>query len=495
MDVKGQFIHGEFVTDNPAQRQPIIEPATGETIGELGFANDKQIEAAIDSASQAFPGWSQTSANKRAQILYRFKYLLEKNQSKIAQAVTREHGKTIEDAKGSVARGLEVVEHNCGIANMLSGQFSSNVASNIDCMTFRQPLGVCAGISPFNFPVMVPLWMMMPAIACGNTFILKPSEQVPTAPLMLMELLKEAGLPEGVVNLVQGDKHSVDILTSDSRIQAVTAVASTPVAKAIYERGITHGKRAHTFGGAKNHCLVAPDANIEQTAKAISGAAFGAAGERCMALSVAVVVGDEMADKLVQVIKADCAKLRVGNGLEADTDIGPLISQAHWQRVNNYIGLGVEEGANLVFDGREQQHSCGFYLGPSIFDNVNSNMRIYQEEIFGPVLCIIRVKSFAEGVELINQHQYGNGTAIFTHDGYLARRYMNEVQAGMVGINIPIPVPVAQHPFGGWKHSVFGDTNMHGHESVHFYTKLKTVTSRWPKDEAHLQNAYVMPTH
>lgn len=490
----GQFINGEHILNDSAERLAILNPATTKTIGELEFATTEQVDNAVNSAKLAFETWSETPPLKRARILFKFKTLLEKHTDEIANIVTTEHGKTIEDAKGSVHRAIEVIEMNCGIAQTLKGDFSESVGRHIDTFTMRQPLGVCAGVSPFNFPVMVPTWMMVPAIACGNTFILKPSEQDPRAPIRLLELLHEAGLPEGVVNIVQGNKTVVEQLINHPDIKAMTAVASTPVARSIYETSIQQGKRAHTFGGAKNHCLVMPDANIEQAAQAISGAAFGAAGERCMALSVAVVIGDETADKLVEAVEKNMKTIKVGSGLEPDVEMGPLISETHLQKVKNYIQIGADEGATLRKDGREGTHPTpGFFLNPTLFDNVTESMRIYQEEIFGPVLSVVRVKTFDEGLSLINRHQFGNGTAIFTHDGYAARDFAHRVEAGMVGVNIPIPVPVASHPFGGWKHSVFGDTNMHGQESLHFYTKQKTITTRWIKDEV-TQSAYVMPT-
>lgn len=490
----GQFIDGKQCLDEASQQYDVINPATAAPTARIQFANKKNVDLAIESAKKAFPAWAATPALKRARVLFKFKSLLEKHTQSIAELVTEEHGKTIDDAKGSVQRAIEVVEMNCGIAAHLKGDYSESVANQIDTFTLRQPLGVCAGVSPFNFPVMVPAWMMIPAIACGNTFILKPSEKDPSAPTRLLELLHEAGLPDGVVNIVQGDKTVVDQLLHHPDIKAMTAVASTPVSKYIYETAITQGKRAHTFGGAKNHCLVMPDANISQAAQSIAGAAFGAAGERCMALSVAVVIGDDTADKLINQLTDEMKKIRVGNGLDKDIDMGPLISEQHLQKVKDYIQTGLNEGATLIKDGREGNHPTpGFFLNASLFDNVKEPMRIYQEEIFGPVLCIMRVKTFDEGLSLINRHQFGNGTAIFTHDGYAARDFSHRVQAGMVGINIPIPVPVASHPFGGWKHSVFGDTNMHGHESIHFYTKQKTVTAKWPKDEV-TQSAYVMPT-
>lgn len=490
----GQYIAGQHQNSVREQSLAIINPAIGEAVGNLYFASKQDVESAISSAQQAFESWSQTSPLKRARILFKFKALLEEHMDELATLVTNEHGKTIDDARGSVMRGIEVVEQNCAIASHLKGDYSESVGTDIDTHTLRQPLGVCAGVSPFNFPVMVPIWMMIPAIACGNTFILKPSEQTPSAPIRLVELLKEAGLPDGVVSILNGDKHIVDALIKDPRIKTMTAVASTPVAEYIYQESSKHGKRCHTFGGAKNHCLVMPDANITQAAKAITGAAFGAAGERCMALSVAVVIGDETGDKLVQAVQDEVKTIKVGPGLDQQNDMGPLVNKIHKEKVENYIQLGLDEGAKLLADGRNIfPTEPGYFVGPTLFDHVEESMRIYQEEIFGPVLCVIRVKSFDDAIDLINRHQFGNGSAIFTHDGYAARQYAHLVQAGMVGINIPIPVPVAYHPFGGWKRSVFGDTNMHGTESIKFYTKLKTITSKWIKDDI-TQNNFAMPT-
>jgi len=491
------WINGRsYQTSNEAS-QKIFNPATGQTIASVSFALPADCDWAIKSARNAFPLWADTPANKRAAILLEFRQLLKKNQKKLASLVTNEHGKTLEDAMGSVARGIEVVEHHCAISKQLAAQFSHEVASHIDCYSIRQPLGICAGVSPFNFPVMVPLWMIIPAIACGNTFILKPSEQNPAAPLYLMELLHEAGLPPGVVNCLQGDKDTVQYLLEQPDIAAFTAVASTPVAEYIYTKATANGKRAHTFGGAKNHAVVMPDADMDYAAKAIVGAAFGSAGERCMALSVLVCVGNETAKQLLGRLTPLVRAIRIDAGTEPNADMGPLISAAHKERVLRAINAGVEEGAELLIDGRDFSHAKyphGFYLGPCLFDKVKPNMSVYQNEIFGPVLVVMRVNDFEEGLGLVNAHQYGNGTAIFTKDGYSAREYSRRVQAGMVGVNIPIPVPVASHPFGGWKRSVFGDTNMHGEEGINFYTRRKTITSRWPFNVSQ-ESAFSMPTH
>ena len=476
------FIAGQFTQDTTKTAKAIYNPATGECIGRVPIADLVVCNQAVAAAKQAWLEWSHTTPTKRIQILLQFRTLLVENIPKLANLVTQEHGKTMEDARGSIARGIELIEFHCGLLAQLQGKFSANVSQQIDCHTFRQPLGVCAGVSPFNFPVMVPIWMMIPAIACGNTFVLKPSEQAPSASLYLFELFHAAGLPTGVVNCIHGDATTVEHLLAHPDIQALTAVASSQVAESIYQRAILTGKRAHTFGGAKNHAVIMPDADFSQVAKVLCGAAFGSAGERCMAISVIVAVGDDTASQLLQAFLPEIKKIKIGIGSDPHTDMGPLISQAHRQRVISAIDQGVEEGAKLLIDGRDYthpQHPQGFYLGPSLFDHVTENMSIYQNEIFGPVLVIIRVSNLEEAITLVNRNQYGNGTAIFTQNGYAARHYSHAVQVGMVGINIPIPVPIASHPFGGWKRSSFGDMAMHGEESVHFYTKSKTITTKW----------------
>lgn len=490
-------IGGQLVNETNTPLLPIFNPAYGEAIGNVSIASSATCDKAIASAKHAGIDWALTPAIKRARILFRFRELLEKNQNDLALIVTREHGKTLDDAKGSIARAIEVVELHCGLVNQLKGDFSSEVARHIDCHTLKQPLGVCVGVSPFNFPVMVPIWMMIPAIACGNTFILKPSEQNPSAPIRLLELLYEAGLPPGVVNCIQGDKTTVEYLLTHPDIAACTAVASTPVAQAIYTLATANGKRAHTFGGAKNHCVIMPDADLDQAASAIVGAAYGSAGERCMAISVVVAVGNQTADDLIAKMVPQIQAMRIDAGDVAGTDMGPLISNAHRQRVVAAIDKGIAEGAKLLIDGRTFKHPKnpnGFFLGPCLFDEVNTHMSLYQNELFGPVLIVVRVNDFEEALNLVNTHQYGNGTAIFTRDGFSAREYSQRVQVGMVGINIPIPVPIANHPFGGWKRSAFGDSNMHGDESIHFYTKRKTITSKWPVT-AVKESAFAMPTH
>jgi malonate-semialdehyde dehydrogenase (acetylating)/methylmalonate-semialdehyde dehydrogenase len=491
------YIGGELIHSTDTNFHTIHNPAQGEAIAKVHFATKALCDKAVATAKTAGIEWAMAPAIKRARILFKFRELMEKHQLELAQIVTREHGKTLDDAKGSVARGIEVVEFHCGLVNQLQGSFSPNVASHIDCQTLLQPLGVCMGVSPFNFPVMVPIWMIIPAIACGNTFILKPSEQDPSAPVRLLELLHDAGLPPGVANCLQGDKTTVDLLINHPDIMACTAVASTPVASHIYTTATALGKRAHTFGGAKNHAVVMPDADLENAANAIVGAAYGSAGERCMAISVVVAVGDRTADALIAKMTPQIKAMRIDAGDKVNTDMGPLISQAHQQKVLAAIEAGVKEGAQLIIDGRSfkhPHHPQGFYIGPCLFDSVQENMSVYQNEIFGPVLVIIRVASLEQAISLVNKNQYGNGTAIFTRDGFSAREYSQNVQVGMVGINIPIPVPIANHPFGGWKRSSFGDTNMHGKESIHFYTRRKTITSKWPNSEVS-ESAFIMPTH
>ncbi len=482
----------------------LYNPATGESIGVVGIAGASLCDQAIQSAQKAFLTWSQTTPSKRMQVLFRLREILLQHRDDLVSTVTREHGKTEEDARGSIARGIELIEFHCGLLSQSQGVWTPNVSQQIDCATMRQPLGVCAGASPFNFPVMVPLWMMIPAIAYGNTFILKPSEQTPSAANQLLDYFLQAGLPPGVLNIVHGDKTTVDYLLAHKGIAAFTAVASTPVAESIYQRATEKGKRCMTFGGAKNHAVVMPDASLEETAKALIGAAFGSAGERCMAISVAVVVGDAFADALVSELSARIKNIRVDAGFIAHADMGPLISAKHRERVLKLINEGVASGATLCVDGRGFTHPDypnGFYLGPCLFDNVTESMSIYQEEIFGPVLLIRRVDSFEEALALVNQNPYGNGTAIFTETGYYAREFAHRVNVGMVGVNIPIPVPIASHPFGGWKRSSFGDNAMHGSEGLHFYTKLKTITTRWTADAAsssqlkRTENLFSMPTH
>jgi malonate-semialdehyde dehydrogenase (acetylating)/methylmalonate-semialdehyde dehydrogenase len=490
-------LNGLLVRDTTTEGQAIYNPATGEAIGQVHFSSKTRCDETVALAKHAGVTWSRTPAIKRARVLFRFRDLLEKHHGDVARIITREHGKTLDDAKGSVSRAIELIELHCGLVNQLQGDFSSDVANGIDCCTLRQTLGVCAGVSPFNFPVMVPIWMMIPAIACGNTFILKPSEQTPSAPIRLLELLTEAGLPPGVANCLQGNKTTVEQLLAHPDVVAFTAVASTPVAQRIYSSATAYGKRAHTFGGAKNHCVVMPDADLDQAAGAIVGAAYGSAGERCMAISVVVTVGDQTAEGLIARMAPQIRAMHIDAGDMPDTDMGPLISHAHRKRVVAAVDKGVNEGARLIIDGRHFKHPQypkGFFMGPCLFDHVTEHMSVYQNEIFGPVLVLIRVQTFDEALALVNRHQYGNGTAIFTRDGFWAREYSQQVHVGMVGINIAIPVPIANHPFGGWKRSAFGDTNMHGQESIHFYTRRKSVTSKWPVTELK-ENSFTIPTH
>lgn len=496
------FINGQCVESQSQRSSFVYNPATGEQTKQVKLSTVNEMDAAISAAQAAFPGWSQQSPLRRARILFKFKELLEKNFDSLARLITDEHGKIYSDSIGELTRGLEVVEFATGIPHLLKGEFSANVGRGIDSFSIMQPLGVVAGITPFNFPAMVPMWMFPVALACGNTFVLKPSEKDPSLSIRLAELLKEAGLPDGVFNVVQGDKEVVDVLLRDPRIQAVSFVGSTPIAQYIYEVGSAHGKRVQALGGAKNHALIMPDADIETTANALLGAAFGAAGERCMALSVAVTVDDAVADALVASLTPKVKALRIGPGIlpegEKENDMGPLISKEHLAKVSGYVDSGVAEGAKLVVDGRGYKvagHENGYFIGGTLFDNVTTDMKIYQEEIFGPVLAIVRAKNYDEAIKLINDHQYGNGSAIFTSDGDAARQYSHDVKAGMVGINIPIPVPMAFHCFGGWKSSIFGPLNAYGPDGVRFYTRMKTVTSRWPNHKVREQGAaFSMPT-
>jgi len=477
------YIDGQRVAGTSGRFGDVFNPATGEVTAKVPLASAEETKSAIASAARAFPAWRDTPPLKRAAILFRFKELLDRHHDELAELVAAEHGKVLNDARGSVMRGIEVVEFACGAPHLLKGSFSENVGTNVDSHSLRQPVGVCAGITPFNFPAMVPMWMFPMAIACGNTFVLKTSERVPSTALRLAELFSEAGLPPGVLNVVNGDKDAVDTLLTDPDVAAVSFVGSTAVAEHVYKTGTDHGKRVQALGGAKNHMVVMPDADLEQAADALMGAAYGSAGERCMAISVAVAVGDETADVLVERLAPRVAALKVGPATDPAAEMGPLVTRAHYDRVKGYVDLGVEEGAELVVDGRGIEvpgHPDGFYLGGCLFDRVTADMRIYQEEIFGPVLVVVRAPDFERALALVNDHEYGNGTAIFTRDGDTARTFSSRVQVGMVGINVPIPVPMAFHSFGGWKRSLFGDVHMHGMEGVHFYTRLKTVTSRWP---------------
>ena len=478
------YINGQRRESRSGRFNEVRNPATGQLSAQVALASAEELNEAVAAAKAAFPAWSATTPLRRARVLSRFKELLEQNAERLATIISAEHGKVHSDAMGEVVRGLEVVEFACGAPHLLKGEVTENIGSHIDSHAMRQALGVVAGITPFNFPAMVALWMFPVALACGNTFVLKPSERDPSAALLLAELLTEAGLPDGVFNVVNGDKEAVDAILAHPDVQAVSFVGSTPIARHIYATGAANGKRVQALGGAKNHMVVMPDADLDKAVDALMGAAYGAAGERCMAISVAVAVGDATADALIERLAPRVRALQIGPGSDPQAEMGPLISQEHLERVRGYVDVGVEEGATLVVDGRDfrmQQpgYENGFYLGGSLFDDVAAHMRIYQEEIFGPVLGVVRVQSYQEAVALINAHQYANGTAIFTRDGDSARMFGHEIQVGMVGINVPIPVPMAFHSFGGWKNSLFGDHHMHGPEGVRFYTRLKTITSRW----------------
>jgi malonate-semialdehyde dehydrogenase (acetylating)/methylmalonate-semialdehyde dehydrogenase len=485
MSTLGHYIDGQRFTSTSGRDAPVYNPATGEEISRVAMASADETRMAVASAQAALPGWSQMSPLKRARIMFRFKALLERDADKIAGQISLEHGKVLSDAMGELTRGMEVVEFACGIPHLLKGEHSLNVGTGVDSYSMMQPVGVCAGISPFNFPAMVPMWMFPVSVACGNTFVMKPSEKDPTVPTMLAELLTEAGLPPGVFNVVNGDKEAVNVLLTDDRVQAVSFVGSTPIAEYIYETASKHGKRVQALGGAKNHMVIMPDADPEQVVNSLLGAAYGSAGERCMAIAVAVCVGDKVADNLVRDLKSEVKKLTVGpgTGQTPEPHLGPLITREHAAKVRDYISTGTEEGATLVIDGRDfvaKDNAQGYFVGATLFDHVKPGMRIYQEEIFGPVLCVVRVSSYDEALALVNAHEYGNGTAIFTRDGDTARQYSEQVQVGMVGVNVPIPVPMAFHSFGGWKRSLFGPLHMHGPDGVRFYTRMKTVTARWP---------------
>lgn len=493
----GHFIQGQYHYGDVGVFGTLYNPSRGEPSGKVAFAGIAEVNAAVNAAKEAFASWAAWPVSRRAKLLFDYRELVKKQISTLARLISDEHGKTLEDAKGSIQRGLDVLDYACGIPHHLKGHFSENVGSGVDIYDIRQPMGVCVGITPFNFPGMIPLWMFPLALACGNTFILKPSEKDPSCPLKLVELFHEAGLPPGVLNLVNGDSQTVDLLIKHPDVASISFVGSSRVAEHIYKTGIAHGKRVQAFGGAKNHALVMPDAHLEQTAGAIVGAAYGSAGERCMAISVVVAVGDQTADRLIEAMVPLIEKIQIDESCAEKVDMGPLVTQEHRQHVIDYINLGVEEGASLILDGRGYVHpqlSKGFFLGPCLFDHVTCNMRIYQEEIFGPVLCIVRAKDYETGLDLVSRHHYGNGCAIFTRDGDAARDFATRVQVGMVGINIPIPVPVAWYSFGGWKQSLFSDIGMHGPEALHFYTRLKTVTSRWPTG-VRLSNQFNMPTH
>jgi malonate-semialdehyde dehydrogenase (acetylating)/methylmalonate-semialdehyde dehydrogenase len=481
------FINGRVVASESGRRQDVFNPATGAAVAQVALASVDEVNAAVAAARAAAPAWADTAPLKRARVLFKFRELIEQHHDALAAAITREHGKVFSDAKGEVTRGLEVVEFACGIPQLLKTQFTDNIGGGIDNWQLRQPLGVTAGITPFNFPFMVPMWMAPVAIATGNTFILKPSERDPSPSLMVADLLKQAGLPDGVFNVVQGDKVAVDALLQHKDVKAVSFVGSTPIAEYIYAEGArrkgAYPLRVQALGGAKNHLVVMPDANLNQAVDALIGAAYGSAGERCMAISVAVAVGD-VADKLVEALIPRVKALKAKNGMEPDAEMGPLVTAAHRTRVESYIADGVQAGAKLLVDGRGLKvagHENGFFIGGTLFDNVTPDMKIYRDEIFGPVLCIVRVPDFTSAVALVNAHEYANGVALFTSDGNTAREFSRRIEVGMVGINVPIPVPMAWHSFGGWKRSLFGDMHAYGEEGIRFYTRYKSVMQRWPQ--------------
>ena len=478
----GHHINGSVVHFKGATT-PVFNPASGQIQAQVELAGADQVDIAVKAAKAVFTEWSNTPVTRRAKVMFNFKRIIEERMDELARVITAEHGKTFLDAKGEIQRGLEVVDFACGIPQLLKGEYTEQIAAGMDAWTMRQAVGVCAGITPFNFPAMVPMWMYPVAIACGNTFVLKPSERDPSASLLAAKWLEEAGLPKGVFNVVQGDKTAVDAILNHPDIKAVSFVGSTPIAAYIYETAAKNGKRVQALGGAKNHMVVMPDADLEQSVDALMGAAYGSAGERCMAVSVAVAVGD-VADALIAKLTDRIKALKVGDGMKDGMDMGPLVTKTHLEKVRAYVDAGVAQGAKLVVDGRNLKVSgCeqGFFLGACLFDQVQPNMTIYKEEIFGPVLSVIRVPDVATAIQLINDHEYGNGTAIFTRDGNTAREFVNRIQVGMVGVNVPIPVPMAFHSFGGWKRSLFGDHHVHGPEGVRFYTRMKAITQRWPE--------------
>jgi len=490
------FVNGQALEGTSGRFGDVFNPNTGEIQARVALATDAELDAAVQAAAKAQIGWAATNPQRRARVMFEFKRLIERDMNALAEILSSEHGKVIADSKGDIQRGLEVIEFACGIPHILKGEYTEGAGPGIDVYSMRQPLGVCAGITPFNFPAMIPMWMFGISIAVGNSFILKPSEKDPTVPVKLAELMMEAGLPAGVLNVVHGDKSAVDAILTHPDIKAVSFVGSSDIAHYVYQTGTAHGKRVQAMGGAKNHGIVLPDADLDQVVKDLSGAAFGSAGERCMALPVVVPVGKKTGDELRERMVAEIETLKVGVSTDAAAHYGPVVSAAHRAKIADYIQIGVEEGAELVVDGRDfalQGFEKGFFIGPSMFDGVKKGMKTYQEEIFGPVLQIVRAESFEEALALPSGHQYGNGVAIFTRNGRAAREFASRVNVGMVGINVPIPVPVAYHTFGGWKRSAFGDTNQHGVEGVKFYTKVKTITARWPEGELE-DSAFVIPT-
>ncbi|NMN59570.1 malonate-semialdehyde dehydrogenase (acetylating)/methylmalonate-semialdehyde dehydrogenase [Xanthobacter sp. SG618] len=490
------FIGGKLVAGTSGRTAPVYNPATGAQTGEVPLASAAEVRAAVEIANKAAPGWAATTPLRRARILNAFLRILEERVDQIAEVVSAEHGKVFSDAKGEVQRGMEVVEFATAAPQLLKGEITEDVGTRIDSHAVRQPLGVVAGITPFNFPAMVPMWMFPVALACGNCFVLKPSERDPSASLLLAQWLKEAGLPDGVFTVIHGDKTAVDALLDDPDIQAVSFVGSTPIARYIYETAARTGKRCQALGGAKNHMIVMPDADMDQAVDALMGAAYGSAGERCMAISVAVPVGEATAEALMAKLEPRVRALKVGPGTDPESEMGPLVTRQHLEKVSGYVDQGVAEGAKLVVDGRGlklQGYEDGYYIGGTLFDHVTPDMRIYKEEIFGPVLSVVRADSYDTAADLINKHEFGNGTAIFTRDGDAAREFAHRIKVGMIGINVPIPVPMAFHSFGGWKASLFGDHHMHGPEGVRFYTRLKTITTRWPTG-IRAGAEFVMPT-
>lgn len=488
MSIVQHLIHGELVTKGE-RTADVFNPSTGQAVRKVELASRATVQEAIDSAKAAFPAWRNTPPAKRAQVMFRFKQLLEQNEAKISQMISEEHGKTLEDAAGELKRGIENVEFACAAPEVLKGEYSRNVGPNIDAWSDFQPLGVVAGITPFNFPAMVPLWMYPLAIACGNAFILKPSERDPSSTLYIAQLLLEAGLPKGILNVVHGDKEAVDALIEAPEVKALSFVGSTPIAEYIYAEGTKRGKRVQALGGAKNHAVLMPDADLDNAVSALMGAAYGSCGERCMAISVAVCVGDQVADALIAKLEPQIKALKIGAGTSCGLDMGPLVTAAARDKVVGYIDDGVAAGAKLVVDGRGFRvagNEDGYFVGGTLFDKVTPEMRIYKEEIFGPVLCVVRVNSLEQAMQLINDHEYGNGTCIFTRDGEAARLFCDEIEVGMVGVNVPLPVPVAYHSFGGWKRSLFGDLHAYGPDGVRFYTRRKAITQRWQIGRAHV---------
>lgn len=497
MDVISHFIAGETVSHSGTTID-VYNPATGESIRQVEMGTTETVQQAVEAAKRAYPAWSKTPPLKRARVMFAFKQLLEENQDQIARLISEEHGKTIEDSLGELQRGIENVEYACGAPELLKGEYTRGTGPGINAWSDHKPVGIVAGITPFNFPAMVPLWMYPLAIVCGNCFILKPSEKVPTSTLFIVELLHKAGLPSGVLNLVNGGKEVVDALIEAPEVKAMSFVGSTPVAEYIYSEGTKRGKRVQALGGAKNHAIIMPDAEVSSTVNALMGAAFGSCGERCMAISVAVCVGDEVADNLVKELTPLIQELRVGAYTQDSVDMGPVIAKEHLAKISGYIAGGVEAGAELVVDGRGlsvPDFSTGYFIGGSLFDKVTPDMKIYTDEIFGPVLCVVRVKSLEEGIQLINEHEFGNGTCIFTRDGETAEIFCDEVEAGMVGVNVPLPVPVAYHSFGGWKRSLFGDLHAYGPDGVRFYTRRKSITQKWPKPQSNETAQFAFPSN